>query len=84
MQITDEIVNKLEAWLGDESIEAFAFYVNKYGDIVWKKGGILYPLIPLKENMEELKLCDIMSDHDFDDSWIEIVKKILIKRKLIV
>ena len=83
-EISPELIAKTRAWLGEDGYNFFKDIKEKYGEInaCWDESGIPHSVhfqegMQVRNFMRGTKLCDDWSAHDFDDSWVELIEKVL-------
>jgi hypothetical protein len=79
--IPPELIVKAKAWLGKNGHEFFKEMKEKHGrvDAVYMEGRLPHPVhfregMQVRNLMRESNLCEGWDDHDYDDSWVELIE----------
>jgi len=85
-EVTFNIIVRTHGFLGKPGRQLFADYKAEYGTVspVIKKGGIPHPVhfregMQIRNYLRTLDDCQGWSDHDFDDTWTEVVEQVISK-----
>ena len=85
--IPPELIIKTKAWLGDDGCNFFNEIKKTHGKInaCWDEEGIPHPIhfregMQVRNFMRTSGLCNDWGDHDFDDSWVDLIEKTLCYR----
>lgn len=87
-EISPELIESTRAWLGKDDLDFFKEMKEKHGryDAVFtEKAGhmtIPHPVhfregMQVRNFMRGTGLCKDWSDHDFDDSWVPLIEKVV-------
>lgn len=83
-EISSELLSKTNTWLGEDGRKFFKDIKTKYGEInaCLNEGGIPHPVhfregMQVRNFMRMSGLCDNWNDHDFDNTWIDLIEKVL-------
>jgi len=83
-KITNEIVESVYKWLGEDGIDFFASCVRDHGEIacVYMEGGIPHPVhlregMQVRNHLRDTGLCADWDCHDLDNLWPTIVERAL-------
>ena len=89
MKITEELVDKVRDWLGEEGIDFFKHCLEEHGDIspVYMDGNIPHPVhfregMSVRNFMRSTGLCDDWNDCDLDDNWAKVVEEAIFSVKI--
>lgn len=74
------LIEKVRKWLGEEGINHFREYKNKYGTVspVFMEGSIPHPVhfregMQVRNFLRSLPECKGWSCHDFDNNWAQVI-----------
>jgi hypothetical protein len=88
MKITDELVEKVKKWLGEDGREYFIWCLEEHGGVnpVYMEDGIPHPVhfregMQIRNFMRTSGLCEDWTDHDLDNNWTEVVEKALFSKE---
>jgi len=83
-EISSELIEKTRKWLGKDGIAFFNEMKEKHGkyDAMFMEGSIPHPVhfregMQVRNFMRQSGLCEDWDDHDFDDSWVELITKVI-------
>jgi hypothetical protein len=80
-EVTTEIVIEASKFLGKEGRQCFREYKMKYGTVSPVIPGRIPHPVHFREGMvvrnclRKLEACKDWTDHDYDDTWIEVVER---------
>ena len=84
MEITNELTNKVKKWLGKDGEEFFEWCLKEHEEIapVYLEEGLPHPVhfregMQVRNFMRGTGLCNNWTAIDFDDNWIEVVRRAL-------
>ena len=79
-----ELVEKTREWLGEDGRAFFKKCLEEHGkiDAVYEEGRIPHAVhfregMSVRNFLRGTGLCDHWTDHDFDNSWVDIVRRAL-------
>ena len=82
--IKEELIEKTVKWLGKDGIDFFKQCKKKHGkvDACFLDGGIPHPVhwregMQVRNFLRGLDECKDWGAHKLDDSWVDIIEKIL-------
>jgi len=83
-EISPVLVEMTRIWLGKDGLDFFKEMKEKYGryDAVFSEGKLPHPVhfregMQVRNHMRNSSFCEDWSDHDFDDSWVALITKVI-------
>lgn len=82
--ISEELIAKTRAWLGEDGYNFFKEIKKVHGtyNACWNEGGISHMVhfregMQIRNFMRTSGLCGDWSDHDFDENWLALLEEAL-------
>lgn len=82
--IPPELIKKTKDWLGVDGHKFFNGLLKDHGriDACFMEGSLPHPVhfregMQIRNFMRLSNMCDDWGDHDFDDNWVELIRRAL-------